>query len=65
MSRWVAALPLVVLAALAILFAGYALHHDPHVVPEALVGKQVPDLSLPRLDDLPFEAARIAARLMH
>ena len=51
MSRWVAALPLVILAALALLFAGYALHHDPHVVPEALVGKQVPDIALPSLDD--------------
>ena len=39
MSRWFAALPLVVLAALALLFAGYGLHHDPKVIPEALVGK--------------------------
>jgi cytochrome c biogenesis protein CcmG/thiol:disulfide interchange protein DsbE len=51
MSRWVAILPLIVLAALAILFAGYALHHDPHVVPEALVGKPMPDLTLASLDD--------------
>ena len=33
MSRWFAALPLVVLAALALLFAGYGLHHDPKVIP--------------------------------
>ncbi|MFI4965933.1 MAG: DsbE family thiol:disulfide interchange protein [Caulobacterales bacterium] len=51
MSRWLAALPLIALAALAILFAGYALHHDPHVIPEALVGKQMPDVTLASLDD--------------
>ena len=51
MTRWLAALPLAVLAALAVLFAGYALHHDPHVIPKALVGKTIPDLTLPRLDD--------------
>lgn len=51
MSRWIAALPLVVLAALAVLFAGYALHHDPHVIPKALVGKTMPDLTLASLDD--------------
>src|SRR6185437_7356766 len=51
MTRWLAALPLAVLAALAVLFAGYALHHDPHVIPKALVGKTMPDLTLPRLDD--------------
>jgi cytochrome c biogenesis protein CcmG/thiol:disulfide interchange protein DsbE len=51
MNRWLAALPLIALAALAVLFAGYALHHDPHVVPEALVGKPMPDLTLASLDD--------------
>ena len=51
MTRWLTLLPLVVLAALAILFATFGLHHDPHVVPEALVGKQTPDLTLPSLDD--------------
>ncbi|HEY2751787.1 redoxin family protein [Phenylobacterium sp.] len=51
MSRWFAALPLVALAALAVLFSAYALHHDPHVVPEALVGKTMPDLTLASLDD--------------
>jgi cytochrome c biogenesis protein CcmG/thiol:disulfide interchange protein DsbE len=49
-SRWIAALPLVILAALALLFAGYGLHHDPHVIPKALVGKTIPDLTLPTLD---------------
>ncbi|HEX3886495.1 MAG TPA: DsbE family thiol:disulfide interchange protein [Phenylobacterium sp.] len=50
MTRWLAALPLVALAALALLFAGYALHHDPHVIPKALVGKTMPDLTLPTLE---------------
>ena len=50
MTRWLAALPLIALAALAVLFAGYALHRDPHVQPKALVGKPMPDLTLPSLD---------------
>ena len=48
--RWAAFAPLAVLAALALLFAGYALNHDPHVNPAALVGKRVPAVTLPRLD---------------
>ena len=51
MSRWLTILPLVVLAALAALFAGYALHHDPHVNPAALVGRPVPAETLPGLED--------------
>ena len=50
MTRWIAALPLVVLALLAALFAGYALHHDPHVNPSALVGKPLPDVTLAALE---------------
>ena len=49
MTRWLTVLPLVVMAALAVLFATYGLHHDPHVEPHALVGKPVPDLALPTL----------------
>lgn len=49
MTRWLAALPLIALVALAVLFAGYALHHNPQVVPKALVGKTMPDLTLPSL----------------
>jgi cytochrome c biogenesis protein CcmG/thiol:disulfide interchange protein DsbE len=48
-KRWVAILPLVVLALLAVLFAGYGLRHDPKVIPDALVGKPLPDLRLPPL----------------
>lgn len=49
MKRWLAFLPLAVLAALAVLFAGYGLWHDPHVAPAALVGKPLPALELPLL----------------
>jgi cytochrome c biogenesis protein CcmG/thiol:disulfide interchange protein DsbE len=48
--RFIAFAPLVVLVGLGALFAGYALKHDPHVQPHALVGKPVPAVSLPDLD---------------
>ncbi len=51
MTRWLTLLPLAVVAALALLFATYGLHHDPHVEPHALVGKPVPDLTLPTLGE--------------
>jgi cytochrome c biogenesis protein CcmG/thiol:disulfide interchange protein DsbE len=51
MSRWLAALPLAALAALALLFSLFALKHDPHVQPHALVGKPLPEVTLPGLDD--------------
>ena len=51
MSRWLAALPLAALAALGLLFGLYALNRDPQVQPRALVGKPVPALSLPGLED--------------
>lgn len=50
MKRWLAFAPLIVLIALAALFAGFALKRDPHVQPHALVGKPMPALSLPELD---------------
>jgi len=49
MTRWLAALPLVALLGLGALFYFYALKHDPQVQPQALVGKQIPDLALPDL----------------
>lgn len=61
MNRWVALLPLAVLGALAVLFAGFALHHDPHVQPQALVGKTMPDLTLPSLDKAAAVRLRDAA----
>src|SRR6185436_20002209 len=51
MSRWLAALPLIVLVALAALFGFYALHRNPQVQPQALVGKPAPALSLPTLKE--------------
>jgi len=53
MSRWIAAAPLLVLVALAVLFATFGLHHDPHVTPAALVGKPLPPRALPSLDGDP------------
>lgn len=50
MKRWLAFAPLIVLAALALLFAGYALKRDPKVQPHAMVGKPMPALTLPELD---------------
>jgi cytochrome c biogenesis protein CcmG/thiol:disulfide interchange protein DsbE len=50
-TRWLTILPLVVLAALAALFGLYGLHHDPKVQPHAMVGKPMPDLALPALED--------------
>ena len=50
MKRWIAVLPLAVLGLLAVLFATFGLHHDPHVVPAALVGKPLPAYSLPPLN---------------
>ncbi|MGR4862924.1 DsbE family thiol:disulfide interchange protein [Caulobacter sp. LARHSG274] len=60
MRRWIALAPLLVLAALAALFAGYALKHDPHVQPHALVGKPVPAVTLPDLDSGAMVAVRDA-----
>lgn len=51
MSRWLAALPLVALLALALLFGLYSLNRNPEVQPKALVGKPVPDLVLASLED--------------
>ena len=50
MKRWLAFSPLIMLVALAVLFAGYALKRDPRVQPQALVGKPMPALMLPDLD---------------
>jgi cytochrome c biogenesis protein CcmG/thiol:disulfide interchange protein DsbE len=52
-KRWIAFAPLAVLALLAVLFAGYALKHDPKFVPAALVGKPLPPVTLAGLDGGP------------
>lgn len=61
MSRWLAALPLVALVALGGLFYFYALKRDPQVQPQALVGKPVPELSLPTLKEGTPVSIRAAA----
>ena len=49
MNRWLAFAPLVVLAALAVLFVGWSLKRDPQVSPDALVGQPIPETVLPLL----------------
>ncbi|AQR60334.1 thiol:disulfide interchange protein [Brevundimonas sp. LM2] len=51
MTRWLSLIPLVVLAALAVLFIGWSLKRDPEFKPEALVGQTVPETVLPILQD--------------
>ena len=50
MKRWLAFAPLVALALLALLFAGYSLKRNPQIQPSAMVGRPVPDLTLPMLE---------------
>ena len=50
MKRWIAVLPLLALVALGVVFAGYGLKHDPHYTPNALVGRPLPDVTLPTLN---------------
>jgi cytochrome c biogenesis protein CcmG, thiol:disulfide interchange protein DsbE len=49
-KRWLALLPLIAIVLLGLLFAGYALHRNPHIEPQALVGKPAPDVTLPALE---------------
>jgi len=44
-KRWIAILPLAAFALFAALFFA-RVHHDPHYIPDALVGKPVPDEAL-------------------
>ncbi|HZC16266.1 MAG TPA: DsbE family thiol:disulfide interchange protein [Caulobacteraceae bacterium] len=55
MRRWIALAPLVVLAALALLFVGSSLRHDPHYAPAALVGQPLPADSLTPLEGGPTQ----------
>ena len=61
MSRALALMPLVALAALAALFLGYALKHDPRVEPAALVGRPAPRLALAPLDGGPAAPLAVGA----
>ena len=46
MRRWIVWAPLAGLVALAVLFVGFGLKRDPHVVPAALVGRLAPSRAL-------------------
>jgi cytochrome c biogenesis protein CcmG/thiol:disulfide interchange protein DsbE len=50
MRRVLPLIPIVVLAALGFLFAGYGLHHDPQVQPNALIGQPLPAMAFPPLE---------------
>jgi cytochrome c biogenesis protein CcmG, thiol:disulfide interchange protein DsbE len=62
MRRWLPFAPLAVIVLLGVLFAGYALHQDPEVRPEALVGQPLPSLPLPTLGGGEQQPLREAAR---
>ncbi|MFM8820179.1 MAG: DsbE family thiol:disulfide interchange protein [Phenylobacterium sp.] len=51
MKRLAALAPVAVLVALGFLFALFGLRNDPRYLPRALVGKPVPEVSLPTLAD--------------
>lgn len=46
MKRLLAFLPLIALVLLAVVFVGWSLKRDPHVLPHALVGKPLPAITL-------------------
>lgn len=50
MNRWLALIPIAVLAALAALFIGWSLKRDPAFKPDALVGQPIPETVLPLLE---------------
>lgn len=61
MRRVLPLIPVIVLVALGVLFAGYGLHHDPQVQPNALIGKPLPTMALPPLQG--GQPLRISASL--
>jgi cytochrome c biogenesis protein CcmG/thiol:disulfide interchange protein DsbE len=50
MRRLLPLIPIVVLVALGVLFAGYGLHHDPQVQPNALIGQPLPAVAFTPLE---------------
>ena len=61
MRRVLPFIPIIVLVALGVLFAGYGLHHYTTVQPNALIGKPLPTMALPTRDGGP--PVRIAGSL--
>ena len=61
-TRWLAVTPVLILGAMALLFGLYGLRHDPHVIPEALVGKPAPSVTLHRLDNGETQSVTATAR---
>ena len=61
MNRWLALAPIAVLLALGALFAGFALRHNPHYEPAALVGKPLPAETLAPLQGGPSVDLKTAA----
>jgi cytochrome c biogenesis protein CcmG/thiol:disulfide interchange protein DsbE len=45
-----------------VVFAGYALHHNPQVIPRATVDKAAPNVALPTLDGAPAAPIRMAMK---
>jgi cytochrome c biogenesis protein CcmG/thiol:disulfide interchange protein DsbE len=61
MRRILPLIPIVVVLALATLFATYGLHHDPQVLPAARVGKPLPSSALPPIKGGPPQTVAQAA----
>ena len=62
MRRLIALAPALVFAVLVFIFGAYALHHNPQVVPMAMVGQAAPNDALPGLDGAPPAPIRTAFR---
>ena len=62
MTRLLALMPALAFAALVLMFGVYALHHDPQVVPRAMVGQAAPGDALPGLDGAPAQPIRAALK---
>jgi cytochrome c biogenesis protein CcmG/thiol:disulfide interchange protein DsbE len=53
MKRWIAIVPLAVLAAAAVMFTNYSLGRKSHVEPDAMIGQPAPTIALPPLEGGP------------
>jgi cytochrome c biogenesis protein CcmG/thiol:disulfide interchange protein DsbE len=62
MRRFVYFAPLLLFAALVVVFGAYALHHNPQVIPRATVGEAAPNDALPTLAGAPPAPIRTALK---